>query len=179
LPIKQIYTKLPTTMPTIPHIIITSPLMEPADKDLPSITVSRDMDEQDFNSTDLTLDSVIINNSDYSGLYPPSLYIAARSSNPRQQQNVEDFIQSRLTRISPTATSSTTCRCTSIVKSVEESLECPVCRDRVGREVYQCHRGHIMCQPCRARLLTCPVCRSLLTLPAIRNRAMERLACIL
>merc|ERR1712096_260687 len=137
LPINQIYTNMPTMMPTIPHIIITSPLMEPADKDLPSITVSRDMDEQDFNSTDLTLDSVIINNSDYSGLYPPSLYMAARSSNPRQQQNVEDFIQSRLTRISPTATSSTTC--------------------------------HIMCQPYRARLLTCPVCRSLLTLPAIRN----------
>merc|ERR1719516_38244 len=74
--------------------------------------------------------------------------------------------------------STATCCCTSIVKSVEEALECPVCRDRVGKEVYQCHRGHIMCQTCRARLLTCPVCRSLLTLPAIRNRAMERLASI-
>eukprot|EP00092_Neocalanus_flemingeri_P024024 GFUD01026058.1.p1 GENE.GFUD01026058.1~~GFUD01026058.1.p1 ORF type:complete len:162 (+),score=46.87 GFUD01026058.1:74-559(+) len=161
-------------MLAVPDIIITSPILESGEKDFPSITVTRDMDDQDFNSSDLTLDSIIINNSDQGGLYPPSLYIAARSSNHRQQQNVEDFIQSRLTSIAPTS-----CRCTSIVKSVEESLECPVCRDRVGTEVYQCHRGHIMCQPCRSRLLTCPVCRSLLTLPAIRNRAMERLASIL
>ena len=165
------------TQTTIPNIVITSTIMETG-KDLPSIVVTRDMDEQDFTPTDLTLESIIVNNETGSGLYPPSLFIAARSSNPRAQQNVEDFIQSRLSSFAPSP-SDNSCRCTSIVKSVEESLECPVCRDRVGREVYQCHRGHIMCQGCRARLLTCPVCRSLLTLPAIRNRAMERLASIL
>jgi hypothetical protein len=160
----------------MPSIVITSPILESADKDMPSITVTRDMDDQDYVSTDLTLDNVIINNSETAGLYPPSLFIAARSSNPRTQNSVEDFIQSRLSSISSEPAS---CRCISIMKSVEESLECPVCRDKVGREVYQCHRGHIMCQGCRARLLTCPVCRALLTLPAIRNRAMERLASIL
>ena len=160
----------------MPSIVITSPLLESADKAMPSITVTRDMDDQDYVPTDLTLDNVIINNSETSGLYPPSLFIAARSSNPRTQSCVEDFIRSRLSSLSSGPAS---CRCTSIMKSVEESLECPVCRDRVGREVYQCHRGHIMCQGCRVRLLTCPVCRSLLTLPAIRNRAIERLASIL
>ena len=160
----------------MPSIVITSPLLESGDKAMPSITVTRDMDDQDYEPTDLTLDNVIVNNSDTPGLYPPSLYIAARSSNPSTQKSVEDFIQSRLNSFSSSPAS---CRCSSIMASVEESLECPVCRDRVGREVYQCHRGHIMCQGCRARLLTCPVCRSLLTLPAIRNRAMERLASIL
>ena len=159
----------------MPSIVITSPLLESADKAMPSITVTRDMDDQDYVPTDLALDNVI-NNSDTSGLYPPSLFIAARSSNPRTQKSVEDFIQSRLSSFSSEPAS---CRCTLIMKSVEECLECPVCRDRVGREVYQCHRGHIMCQGCRVRLLTCPVCRSLLTLPAIRNRAIERLASIL
>ena len=160
----------------MPSIVITSPLLESGDKAMPSITVTRDMDDQDYEPTDLTLDNVIVNNSDTTGLYPPSLYIAARSSNPSTQKSVEDFIQSRLNSFTSSPAS---CRCTSIVASVEEALECPVCRDRVGREVYQCHRGHIMCQGCRARLLTCPVCRSLLTLPAIRNRAMEKLASIL
>ena len=160
----------------IPTIVITTPVLESSNKDIPSVTVTRNVDEQDYNSTDITMDSTILNNSNATGLYPPSLFIAAKSSNPRTKRNIEDFIQSRLDTLVPSTAS---CRCSSIVKSVEEALECPVCRDRVGKEVYQCHRGHIMCQTCRARLLTCPVCRSLLTLPAIRNRAMERLASIL
>ena len=163
----------------IPTIVITTPLLDADHEDIPSITVTRNVDERDYNPTDFTMDSMIVNNSHVSagGLYPPSLFIAARSSNPIAKKNVESFIQSRLDSFEPTPPRS--CQCTSLVKSIEELLECPVCRDRVGREVYQCHRGHIMCQTCRARLLTCPVCRSLLTLPAIRNRAMERLASML
>jgi len=160
----------------IPTIVITTPLLDADHEEIPSVTVTRNVDDQDYNPTDITMDSVIVNNAHGSGLYPPSLFIAARSSNPRTKKNVEDFIKSRLDTFVP---SSSSCQCTSLVNSIEELLECPVCRDRVGREVYQCHRGHIMCQTCRARLLTCPVCRSLLTLPAIRNRAMERIASII
>merc|ERR1711879_910153 len=109
--------------------------MESPDKEMPSITVTRDLDEQDYSPTENTLDSVIITNSGSSaGLFPPSLFLAARSSNPVTQRNVEDFIQSRLESFAPPPTS---CRCSTFVRSVEESLECPVCRDRVEREVYQ------------------------------------------
>merc|ERR1712098_1034932 len=71
------------------------------------------------------------------------------------------------------------CRCERMTRTLEDSLECPVCRDKISGHVYQCHAGHVMCSPCRTRLLTCPVCRSLLTLPAIRNRALEKLAFLL
>merc|ERR1712179_471397 len=139
----------------IPTIVITTPLLDADHEEIPSVTVTRNVDDQDYNPTDITMDSVIVNNAHGSGLYPPSLFIAARSSNPRAKKNVEDFIKSRLDTFVP---SSSSCQCTSLVNSIEELLECPVCR---------------------ARLLTCPVCRSLLTLPAIRNRAMERIASIL
>eukprot|EP00088_Acartia_fossae_P018458 TRINITY_DN20674_c0_g1_i1.p1 TRINITY_DN20674_c0_g1~~TRINITY_DN20674_c0_g1_i1.p1 ORF type:complete len:136 (+),score=17.62 TRINITY_DN20674_c0_g1_i1:102-509(+) len=113
-------------------------------------------------------------------IFPDRLYSAARSGDQVQRNNVEDFIKSRLDNIAGVAgTRDDTCRCSTLIKSIEDSLECPVCRDQVVGEVYQCHAGHVMCSHCRSRLLTCPVCRSLLTLPAIRNRALERLSCIL
>ena len=124
-----------------------------------------------------------------------------RSSDPTQKQNVEDFIRARLDQVTQRRGSGSgddgCSRCSPLTRELQDVLECPVCRDRVVGEVYQCHAGHVMCSHCRSRLLTCPVCRykyfqfyllalhrdsnsrSLLTLPAIRNRALERLACII
>ena len=57
-----------------------------------------------------------------------------------------------------------------------EQLECPVCQEQAGGEIYQCYRGHVMCGNCRPRLHTCPVCRAALLGPPIRNRALENLS---
>ena len=66
------------------------PLLDADHEEIPSVTVTRNVDDQDYNPTDITLDSVIVNNAHGSGLYPPNLFIAARSSNPRTKKNVED-----------------------------------------------------------------------------------------
>uniref|UniRef100_A0A1B6M7B1 RING-type E3 ubiquitin transferase n=1 Tax=Graphocephala atropunctata TaxID=36148 RepID=A0A1B6M7B1_9HEMI len=53
-------------------------------------------------------------------------------------------------------------------------LECPVCLDHATPPIYQCCKGHILCQNCHPRLTTCPICRS--HLPGDRNSAMEKVA---
>ena len=42
---------------------------------------------------------------------------------------------------------------------MEDILQCPVCLSvPAGREVLQCHNGHITCRGC-AKTRTCAVCR--------------------
>ncbi|KAL8445246.1 hypothetical protein Emed_005804 [Eimeria media] len=55
-----------------------------------------------------------------------------------------------------------------------ELLECGVCMERMQPPIYQCREGHTLCSNCRARLSSCPTCRS----PelSIRCRALELLA---
>ncbi|KAL8447168.1 hypothetical protein Emag_004434 [Eimeria magna] len=55
-----------------------------------------------------------------------------------------------------------------------ELLECGVCMERMQPPIYQCREGHTLCSNCRARLTSCPTCRS----PelSIRCRALELLA---
>ncbi|KAL8435062.1 hypothetical protein ACSSS7_002732 [Eimeria intestinalis] len=55
-----------------------------------------------------------------------------------------------------------------------ELLECGVCMERMQPPIYQCREGHTLCSNCRARLTSCPTCRS----PelSIRCRALEVLA---
>jgi len=173
--------------------MITTPIFDDSDCVLPSITVTRDSADV-IETEDLMIQSLGLgdaNSQDDShsiaedfSIFPDSLFQAARSEDPTQKQNVENFIRSRLDQVTKVRGSGDRddggcSRCSPLTRCVEDSLECPVCRDRVVGEVYQCHAGHVMCSHCRSRLLTCPVCRSLLTLPAIRNRALEKLACII
>merc|ERR1712227_947429 len=143
------FTLVKIKMFVVPTILITTPLFDNDDCNVPSITVTTDSpdDHQQLNlRTRDDQNQVGIQQDEQSSIFPQSLFDAARSDDVAQRESIED------------------------------SLECPVCRDRVSGEVYQCHAGHVMCVHCRSRLLTCPVCRSLLTLPAIRTRALERLA---
>merc|ERR1712131_461180 len=176
----------------VPTILITSPLFEHDDRFLPRITVTRaesDIDQNEVEENILSmeiLDEVEMNLigstiGESRSIFPDSLFDAARSGNANDRNNVEDFINSRLDYINGRHESEDEhlCRCERMTRTLEDSLECPVCRDKISGHVYQCHAGHVMCSPCRTRLLTCPVCRSLLTLPAIRNRALEKLAFLL
>ena len=67
-----------------------------------------------------------------------------RSEDPTRRQNVENFILSRLSRVSSDCQTPVEAeeeephdmnKCTELVRSIEDSLECPVCRDRVAGEV--------------------------------------------
>ncbi|KAH8367816.1 hypothetical protein KR084_003086, partial [Drosophila pseudotakahashii] len=53
-------------------------------------------------------------------------------------------------------------------------LECPVCFGQMMTKIEQCKNGHIICNSCRQKVTTCPVCREELT--NIRNFPMEKLA---
>ena len=157
----------------IPDILISAPLYDSDDDEkIPSIIVTRDSTEEDFSST-----SPQPPVPDH--LYPASLYPAVTSEDPADSENVEDFIQSRLEMLG-LVTRPTVQRREEregvLVSALQEVLECPVCREGVRGEVYQCHEGHVMCRACRARLWSCPVCRAALSRPPIRNRALERLA---
>lgn len=46
-----------------------------------------------------------------------------------------------------------------ILQSLGQLLECPVCFDIVKPPAWQCCHGHILCGPCRMRSTRCPVCR--------------------
>ena len=52
---------------------------------------------------------------------------------------------------------------------LKEVLECPVCL-RIPRcaPVFQCERGHVVCNECHPKLVTCPVCR----LPLGKTRSL-------
>ena len=65
-----------------------------------------------------------------------------RSEDPIRRQNVENFILSRLSRVSSDCQTPVEeeephdmSKCSELVRSIEDSLECPVCRDRVAGEV--------------------------------------------
>ena len=70
-------------MSSLPRIVITSPMLEPQEEeDLPSILLTRtaeDMQEEE-ESGNYGLDLI---SSENNLLFPASLYLAARSSNPR------------------------------------------------------------------------------------------------
>ncbi|XP_072474401.1 E3 ubiquitin-protein ligase siah2-like [Notamacropus eugenii] len=54
-------------------------------------------------------------------------------------------------------------------------FECPVCFSYVQPPILQCQDGHLLCNPCREKVSSCPTCRGSLT-PSIRNLAMEKVA---
>lgn len=45
------------------------------------------------------------------------------------------------------------------IRDMRKLFECPVCEDSVVPPVTQCKNGHIICESCRGRVETCPVCR--------------------
>ncbi|CAH0699801.1 unnamed protein product [Spodoptera exigua] len=59
-------------------------------------------------------------------------------------------------------------------QSLLRLLECPVCLEWMEPPMSQCRRGHLVCGRCRARLASCPVCRTAFS--SVRNRAMEGVA---
>ncbi|XP_030026705.2 E3 ubiquitin-protein ligase sina isoform X1 [Manduca sexta] len=59
-------------------------------------------------------------------------------------------------------------------QSLLRLLECPVCLEWMEPPISQCRRGHLVCSRCRARLASCPVCRTMFS--SVRNRAMEGVA---
>ncbi|XP_023322452.1 uncharacterized protein LOC111696906 isoform X3 [Eurytemora carolleeae] len=158
----------------IPDIVVTTPPLE-FEQSLPSITISTYItDDYDTRSINLLEDI------EPSLLYPAHLYTLAESSNQDHLDLVDTFIQERLNSLDNRIKKRTSsCKCSEdIVRSLVDSLQCPVCYKTSLGNVYQCEHGHVMCGSCRSRLRSCPVCRVVLNQP-IRNLALEQLARLL
>ena len=81
-------------------------------------------------------------------MFKKSFNIMFRSEDPTRRQNVENFILSRLSQLTSDTKSPdeeagkephSHSKCADLVRSIEDSLECPVCRDRVHGEVSSQH----------------------------------------
>ena len=60
-------------------------------------------------------------------------------------------------------------------ESLKEDLECPVCMEvPTSLPIYQCLKGHIICNSCYPKLYNCPVCRISLT-PQVRALLAEKI----
>eukprot|EP00440_Ansanella_granifera_P043666 gb/GFBE01047324.1/.p1 GENE.gb/GFBE01047324.1/~~gb/GFBE01047324.1/.p1 ORF type:complete len:213 (+),score=12.94 gb/GFBE01047324.1/:1-639(+) len=62
-----------------------------------------------------------------------------------------------------------------------EDWDCPICSISLTGRIFQCARGHFMCQECLETLTSigsqkCPSCNQDMPTPAIRNLGMENLA---
>ncbi|XP_065287976.1 E3 ubiquitin-protein ligase SIAH1-like [Dermacentor albipictus] len=53
-------------------------------------------------------------------------------------------------------------------------FECPVCLDPVMPPIAQCMNGHLLCSPCRNKIIKCPLCKEKIS--SVRASAMEKVA---
>merc|ERR1711893_154776 len=57
----------------------------------------------------------------------------------------------------------------------ESELECPVCLETAGGEIFSCVEQHLVCSQCRPRVVECPLCRQLYPPTPIRHRYAEKM----
>lgn len=74
------------------------------------------------------------------------------------------------------STTATTTSLLSLPPAIRDDLDCICCYETMGKAIFQCTEGHLICIKCHQRLEQCPVCREQYTLPGIRNRMAESLA---
>ena len=63
-------------------------------------------------------------------------------------------------------------------KSIEEKekdLECPVCLETAGGEIFCCIQQHLLCSQCRPRVAECPLCRQRYPPTPLRHRYAEKI----
>ena len=66
-----------------------------------------------------------------------------------------------------------------LLNSMEEKqseLECPVCLETAGGEIFSCVEQHLVCSQCRPRVVECPQCRQSYPPTPLRHRYAEKIA---
>ena len=63
---------------------------------------------------------------------------------------------------------------TKSIKEKESDLECPVCLETAGGEIFSCIEQHLVCSQCRPRVSECPQCRQPYPPNPIRHRYAEK-----
>ena len=62
------------------------------------------------------------------------------------------------------------------IKDKESELECPVCLETAGGEIFSCVEQHLVCSQCRPRVVECPQCRQSYPPTPLRHRYAEKIA---
>ena len=60
------------------------------------------------------------------------------------------------------------------IREKESELECPVCLETAGGEIFSCVEQHLVCSQCRPRVVECPQCRQSYPPTPIRHRYAEK-----
>ena len=60
------------------------------------------------------------------------------------------------------------------IKEKESELECPVCLETAGGEIFSCVEQHLVCSQCRPRVVECPQCRQSYPPTPLRHRYAEK-----
>ena len=61
------------------------------------------------------------------------------------------------------------------IREKESELECPVCLETAGGEIFSCVEQHLVCSQCRPRVTVCPQCRQPYPPTPIRHRYAEKM----
>ncbi|XP_034937582.1 E3 ubiquitin-protein ligase sina-like [Chelonus insularis] len=56
---------------------------------------------------------------------------------------------------------------------LEEIIECPICMNIPLSSIYQCTKGHSICDICRMLVINCPICQECFI--GTRNRCVEEI----
>ena len=62
------------------------------------------------------------------------------------------------------------------IREKESDLECPVCLETAGGEIFSCVEQHLVCSQCRPRVVECPQCRQSYPPTPLRHRYAEKIA---
>ena len=62
------------------------------------------------------------------------------------------------------------------IREKESDLECPVCLETAGGEIFSCILQHLVCSQCRPRVVECPQCRQPYPPTPLRHRYAEKIA---
>jgi len=155
-----------------PQILITSPVLDLENNQVPEITVTREVEGEEEVEVEVEEEEEEETTSQI-----PIRGVSLEAGS-RQDPRTELFIRQRLARLG--LAPAPACRCGQLLEALEQQLECPVCLSTNLGQVFQCHRGHTMCARCRGRLWRCPLCRAdLFSMPPIRNLALESLSSLL
>ena len=61
------------------------------------------------------------------------------------------------------------------IREKESDLECPVCLETAGGEIFCCVEQHLVCSQCRPRVVECPQCRQPYPPTPLRHRYAEKM----
>ena len=101
------------------------------------------------------------NAEDCSRIYGPKK--AEEDSEPTENERLVSFLTKSIEEKEET------------IKEKESDLECPICLEIAGGQIFCCVEQHLVCSQCRPRVVECPQCRQPYPPYPMRHRYAEKI----